>query len=160
MAFSTYLMGGLGGLGALLAFCAVALPSSRRVERSGFVPAAPEQVFQLLSSTDGFQSFNPHKDDEPDLEITPFGPSSGVGAGFGFVGKSTTGTQTISALEANRKVTMEIDLGSMGRTRRQEAHRTYRLARHRASLRRPSCHGAYLRIVGRARVRRLSVRGD
>ncbi len=115
MAWSTYLMGGVGGVGALLAFCAVALPSSRRVERSGFVPAAPEQVFQLLSSTEGFQSFNPYKDEEPDLKITPFGPRAGVGAGFGFEGKSTTGTQTILAMEANRLVTMEIDLGAMGK---------------------------------------------
>ena len=43
------------------------------------------------------------------------GPSSGIGSGFSFDGKDGKGTQTIVAMEENRSVTMQIDLGAMGR---------------------------------------------
>jgi uncharacterized protein YndB with AHSA1/START domain len=99
----------------VLGLVVAALPSSKRVERSTVLAASPEAVFGLLSSTDGFQTFNPYRDDEPDLKIVPFGPASGVGAGFTFQGKDTKGTQTITAIEPNKSVTMVIDLGSMGK---------------------------------------------
>ncbi len=114
MALSTYLIGSGVALAAL-ALVPFALPSSKRVERSGFVPAPPQAVYALVSTTAGFQTFNPYKDEEPDLNIKPFGPESGIGAGFAFAGKSATGTQTIIAAETDRSVTMQIDLGSMGK---------------------------------------------
>jgi len=91
-----------------------ALPAKRRVERSATIDAAPEKVFALVSSTEGFQSFNPYKDDEPNLLIVPSGPSSGVGASFSFKGKDSEGRQTIVAVEPNKSVTMKIELGAMG----------------------------------------------
>jgi uncharacterized protein YndB with AHSA1/START domain len=114
MALSTYLVGGGIALAAV-ALVPFALPSSKRVERSGFVPAPPEAVYELVSTTSGFQTFNPYKDEEPDLKIKPFGPEAGIGAGFAFEGKSATGTQTITAAKTNQSVTMQIDLGSMGK---------------------------------------------
>ncbi len=92
-----------------------ALPGKRRVERSATIDAPPEKVFALVSSTEGFQTFNPYKDDEPTLTIEPSGPSRGIGASFAFKGKDTEGRQTIVAMEENRSVTMEIDLGAMGK---------------------------------------------
>jgi carbon monoxide dehydrogenase subunit G len=98
-----------------LGLAVAALPSKKRVERSALVSASPEHVFALVSSTEGFQTFNPYKDEEPNLVITPSGPARGVGAAFAFKGKDAEGTQTIVALEENKSVTMQIDLGSMGR---------------------------------------------
>ncbi len=91
-----------------------ALPSKKRVERSAHVNASPEAVFALLSSTEGFQKFNPYLDEDASVQITPSGPSRGVGASFHFKGKDGEGTQTIVALEENRMVTMQLDLGAFG----------------------------------------------
>ncbi|MEM1286153.1 MAG: SRPBCC family protein [Pseudomonadota bacterium] len=105
----------LGGLAVLaLAATPFALPDSRTVERSAIIEAAPETLFPLLASSEGFQTFNPYKDTDPDLSITFSGPRTGVGAAFAFEGKEGRGTQTITALEENRSVTMQIDLGAMG----------------------------------------------
>ncbi len=91
------------------------LPSSKTVERSGFVKASPEAVFAAVSSTAGYQTFNPYKDMDPNLKATPFGPEAGVGAGFAFESKDGKGTSTISAIETNKSVTFQIDLGFMGK---------------------------------------------
>lgn len=100
---------------ALVGVVTAALPATRRVERSATIDAPTERVFALVSSTEGFQTFNPYKDDEPNLVITPSGPSRGIGASFAFKGKDTEGRQTIVAMEENKSVTMEIDLGAMGK---------------------------------------------
>jgi hypothetical protein len=114
MALNTYLIAGGIAL-AVIAILPFALPSSKRVERAGFVPALPEAVFALVSTTSGFQTFNPYKDADANLKIKPFGPDAGIGAGFAFEGKDATGTQTIIALAPNQSVTMQIDLGPMGK---------------------------------------------
>lgn len=103
-----------GSLVAALVGVIAALPGKRRVERSATIDASPEKVFALVSSTEGFQSFSPYKEDEPNLVIVPSGPSSGVGASFSFKGKDAEGSQTIIAIEENRSVTMQIELGAMG----------------------------------------------
>ena len=90
------------------------LPSKTSIARKSTIDATPAELFQLLSSTQGFQQFNPYKDDDPQLKITPFGPKTGIGAGFAFVGKEGKGTQTITALKENESITMQIDLGFMG----------------------------------------------
>jgi Polyketide cyclase / dehydrase and lipid transport len=91
------------------------LPSSKTVQRSGFVNATPGQVFAAASSTAGYQIFNPYRDMDAKLKITPFGPQSGVGAGFAFDGKDGKGTSTIAAVKDNESVTYQIDLGFMGK---------------------------------------------
>jgi uncharacterized protein YndB with AHSA1/START domain len=92
-----------------------ALPSSKTVERSAFVTASPEAVFAAVSSTAGYQIFNPYKDMDPNLKVTPFGPEAGVGAGFAFESKDGKGTSTITAVDPNKSVTFQIDLGFMGK---------------------------------------------
>jgi uncharacterized protein YndB with AHSA1/START domain len=91
-----------------------ALPNKKRVERAALINASPEAVYALLSSTAGFQKFNPYLEQDPTVEITPSGPSQGIGASFHFKGKEGEGTQTIIALEENRSVTMQLDLGAFG----------------------------------------------
>ncbi len=76
--------------------------------------ASPAHVYGFLASNKGFQDFSPYKDADPNLKITLSGPEHGVGSSFAFEGKDGKGTQTIVALDQNRSVTMQIDLGSMG----------------------------------------------
>jgi Polyketide cyclase / dehydrase and lipid transport len=114
MARINYAVGGGLVLGAI-GLCVMALPASKRVERTGFVPATPEAVYSLVSSTSGFQTFNPYRDESPNVKITPSGPEAGVGAAFSFEADGTKGTQTITAVSPNQSVTMLIDMGSMGK---------------------------------------------
>jgi uncharacterized protein YndB with AHSA1/START domain len=106
-------------IGAIAAAVIVAapflLPSSKTVERSRLVKASPEAVYAAVASTAGYQTFNPYKDLDPKLKVTPFGPEAGVGAGFAFESKDGKGKSTISAVEPNRSVTFQIDLGFMGK---------------------------------------------
>jgi carbon monoxide dehydrogenase subunit G len=113
MSFQSIVIIGVSAI-AVLALVSLALPSSTRIERSKTVSAPPEVVFDLLSTTSGFQKINPYKDDEPNLKVESLGPDRGVGAGFSFEGKDIKGTQTITSLDKNSMVTMQIDLGSMG----------------------------------------------
>ena len=113
MALSTTLIIGAAGL-AVLATATYLLPANKRVARIAQIKAAPAEVYKLLASNKGFQTFNPYKDQDPNLKITLSGPDQGVGSSFAFEGKDGKGTQTITQLEENRRVTMVIDLGAMG----------------------------------------------
>ncbi|MEO0385285.1 MAG: SRPBCC family protein [Pseudomonadota bacterium] len=106
----------LAGGVALIALAAApyALPDHKTVERSAVIEATPDAIYPLLTSSAGFQTFNPYKDADPNLQITFDGPAEGIGAAFAFSGKDGQGTQTITHLEPNSSVTMQIDLGSMG----------------------------------------------
>ena len=104
------------GVLAIIAICAsYALPASKTVSRRAVIKANAAQIYQLIVSTEGFQRFNPYCDTDPSLKISAFGPDSGVGAGFRFDGKEGKGTQTVIAVEPNREVQMQIDLGPMGK---------------------------------------------
>ena len=92
-----------------------ALPASKTVSRRAIIKANAAEIYQLIVSTEGFQRFNPYCDTDPNLKISAFGPDSGVGAGFSFNGKEGKGSQTVIAVEPNRQVQMEIDLGPMGK---------------------------------------------
>jgi hypothetical protein len=100
---------------AVIVIVPFGLPSSKTVERLALVKASPEAVFALASSTAGYQIFNPYKDLDPNLKATPFGLETGVGAGFAFESKEGKSASTINAVEANKSVTFQIDLGFMGK---------------------------------------------
>lgn len=100
---------------AVIAAVVAFLPSQFTLTRHALIDATPEEIYPRLTSTEGFQTFNPYKDADDNLKITPFGPESGLGAGFHFDGKDGKGSSTIVALETNRSVTMRIDMGAMGK---------------------------------------------
>lgn len=114
MAIQSYLLIGAGVVGAL-GLLTLTLPSSVHIEREAIIKASPDKVYELTSSNQGFQSFNPYKDDDPELKIVLFGPDRGIGSGFNFSGKDGQGSQTISSLEHNKSVTMQINLGVKGK---------------------------------------------
>jgi len=91
------------------------LPSQKVVERKALVKGSAQKVFKLLSSSRAYQEFNPYKDTDPALKIAHSGPEEGVGSAFAFEGKEGKGTQTIVALEKDKWVKVEIDLGPMGK---------------------------------------------
>ncbi|MEM1377084.1 MAG: SRPBCC family protein [Pseudomonadota bacterium] len=111
---NTYLTIGAVTVAALVALPYV-LPSSKTVERTATINAPAEKVFALVASNEGFQTFNPYKLKDENLKITMHGPSHGIGSGFAFDGKEGKGTQTIIAMEENKSVTMQLDLGAMGK---------------------------------------------
>ena len=86
-------IGGIAVVGAL----PYALPSAVTIEREAILEADRSQVFDLLASNEGFQTFNPYLDDDPQLAITLSGPSHGVGSAFAFEGKDGKGTTPIAA---------------------------------------------------------------
>lgn len=91
------------------------LPETVTVERRQVIKAETEKVFALLDSAASFQRFNPYTEADPKLEIALTGPDRGVGSRFSFNGADGTGVQTIVAMTPNERVTMEIDLGAMGK---------------------------------------------
>lgn len=98
---------------AAVALIALLLPRKVVVTRQTDVAMRPEDIIARVASTSGFQTFNPYCTTDPDLKITPFGPTDGVGSGFRFEGKEGKGTQTVTDVTATR-VTHLIDLGAMG----------------------------------------------
>ncbi|MEM9343396.1 MAG: SRPBCC family protein [Pseudomonadota bacterium] len=102
------------GVAALAVAATYLLPSQVQVTRTSVIDAAPDGILALAASTEGYQAFNPYAATDPDLSITPFGPASGVGAGFAFDGKEGKGTQTVAEV-SDTHVTYHIDLGAMGK---------------------------------------------
>ncbi|MEL6523063.1 MAG: SRPBCC family protein [Pseudomonadota bacterium] len=97
-----------------VALIALLLPRKVVVTREADVSMPPQEVIARVASTEGFQTFNPYRSTDPDLKITPFGPTEGVGSGFRFEGKEGKGTQTVTNVTAT-SVTHLIDLGAMGK---------------------------------------------
>lgn len=104
-----------GFIVAALAATPFLLPAQARVSRTAVVPATPEAIFDLISTTSGFDRINPFRNRDPKLAVTFAGPESGPGASFSWSGKEGTGTQTISTMAPNREVVMQLDLGQMGK---------------------------------------------
>ncbi|MFT3874127.1 MAG: SRPBCC family protein [Nocardioides sp.] len=86
------------------------------ITRDGTVRGNPEQIVALLASTAGYTEINPYRTGDPALSIEPFGPASGVGAGFAFNGRDGKGTQTVAAVRADG-IDFDIDMGAMGKSR-------------------------------------------
>lgn len=114
MNISTIAMIGVGAVVGLGLFTMI-LPKNVHIERSAVIDATPEALYSLVASNKGYQEFNPYKNADPNLKIDLFGPEAGIGSGFAFDSKDGKGTQTVSAIEPNKSVTMAIDLGSMGK---------------------------------------------
>ena len=102
-------------LAIILPLTTFLLPQTTTVTRSATMPAAPDAIFNLVSSNQGYQVFNPYKSADPNLKIDLFGPDQGVGSGFHFDGKDGTGSQTVAAVEQDKSVLFHIDLGVMGK---------------------------------------------
>lgn len=104
------------GTAAVLALVTVttfALPRHVTIERSAMMDAAPDAVIALAASNAGYQSFNPYRDLDPNLQVELFGPTSGVGSGFSFESQDGAGQQTVASVEPGL-VAFDLDLGPLG----------------------------------------------
>ncbi|SNZ19566.1 SRPBCC family protein [Cohaesibacter gelatinilyticus] len=99
---------------ALAAAGTLLLPKQIKVERQATISATPSAILTLAASNEGYQRFNPYLSADPNLKISHFGPSSGIGSGFTFDGKDGKGSQTVAELSSN-SVRYAIDLGPMGK---------------------------------------------
>ncbi len=104
-----------GGTGALMILVAgtFMLPRHVHVERQATMDATPEAIIALASSNQGYQKFNPYLSSDPDLQITRFGPASGIGSGFNFNGREGRGKQVVAEITPE-SVRYNIDLGFKG----------------------------------------------
>lgn len=98
---------------AALAAATQALPRHVSIERSALIDAAPAVVIELAASNTGYQTFNPYRDLDPNLQVEMFGPAAGVGSGFSFESKDGAGQQTVVAVSSDT-VTFALDLGPLG----------------------------------------------
>lgn len=103
-----------GSAVAILLASTYLLPRQVQIERTATIAASAPQILALAASTEGYQSFNPYKNSDPNIIIKPFGPASGVGAGFEFQSKDGNGTSVVTAV-TDSSVEYQIDLGSMGK---------------------------------------------
>lgn len=101
------------GTAATLAVGTLALPRHVHIERSAMIEGIPQTVLAMAASNTGYQSFNPYRDLDPNLQVELFGPQSGVGSGFTFSSKDGVGSQTVSSVTPDT-VHFDIDLGPLG----------------------------------------------
>lgn len=107
--FATYSVCGV----ATLTVATLALPRNVTIERSAVIDASPEAVITLAASNTGYQTFNPYKDLDPNLQVEMYGPASGVGSGFSFESKDGAGQQTVASVTSDQ-VSFDRDLGPLG----------------------------------------------
>ena len=98
---------------AVAALAALALPRHVYIERTAMISAAPAAVITLAASNEGYQSFNPYKDLDPNLTVDLFGPTSGIGSGFAFESKDGAGQQSVVSV-TEEQVVFDLDLGPLG----------------------------------------------
>jgi hypothetical protein len=98
---------------AVATIASLALPRHVSIERTAMIDATPEAVITLAASNAGYQTFNPYKDLDPNLQVEMFGPTSGVGSGFSFESKDGAGQQTVASVTSDQ-VNFDLDLGPLG----------------------------------------------
>lgn len=119
------------------------------ITREGTVRGNPDDIVALLASTTGYTEINPYRTSDPALSIEPFGPASGVGAGFAFRGKDGKGTQTVAAVRPDG-IDFDIDMGAMGKSRQSidVAQAREGLTRVTWSAKLDAGHNPVLRVFG------------
>lgn len=100
-----------------LAAGAYLLPRNVIVERQITIDAAPEDVFEHISSLQAFTEWSPWQDRDPNMVMDFSGPESGVGNVMVWqsdVREVGNGRQEITALTQNQEVRTVLDFGDMG----------------------------------------------
>lgn len=93
------------------------LPREVGVVRAIEIDRPPAQVYPHVSDLKAFQNWSPWAEIDPDTEMTYSGPESGVGQTASWSSENDqvgTGSQTITAVEENRRVATALDFGDMG----------------------------------------------
>lgn len=107
------IVSGVAGVLVVAAAATMLLPRHVHVERQATMDSKADDILTLAASNTGYQEFNPYHAADPDLQITHFGPATGVGSGFHFDGKDGKGSQTVANISPD-SVSYAIDMGAMG----------------------------------------------
>lgn len=92
------------------------LPEKVQVERSMIMNAPPEIVFNQINTTRAWESWSPWHEQDPDIELTYFGPPTGVGAGYEWKSKVVgNGRLTITESIPYSLVATDLDFLEKGR---------------------------------------------
>ena len=93
---------------AVLAYAAT-LPDRFQVQRSLSIRASADTIFPLINDLQVFNTWNPFDKHDPNIKGTYSGPTSGVGAGYGFESK-TAGTGSLEIVDTvpPSRVTMRL----------------------------------------------------
>lgn len=108
---------GLVVLIAVLAAGAYLLPRNVVVERQITIDAAPEDVFEHISSLQAFTEWSPWQGRDPNMVVDFSGPEAGVGNVMVWQSDEPSvgnGRQEITALTENEEVRTALDFGDMG----------------------------------------------
>lgn len=104
------------GLVVLISAAGFLLPRHSHVERSIVIDAPASAIYQILISPRAFNTWSPWMEMDTAMEVSYFGPATGVGAGFTWNsvdGGLGTGRWAISSVEENAKVVIDLVFGEM-----------------------------------------------
>lgn len=95
----------------LLLVVAWTRPDTYTVERSGHVPAAPEQVYALVGDFRQWPRWSPWENLDPDMQRVFSSPASGVGASYDWSGNEEAGKGRMQVREASppHRVSISLD---------------------------------------------------
>jgi uncharacterized protein YndB with AHSA1/START domain len=94
------------------------LPSTAVVQRQIVINAPPEKVFAIVGNMKRFNEWSPWFGMDPKAQYTFEGPETGVGQIMRWTSNDPNvgnGSQTITALDENRRTSTELDFGEMGK---------------------------------------------
>lgn len=94
------------------------LPGEAVVQRQIVIAAPPEKVFAVVGNLRRFNEWSPWADIDPNTQYTFEGPETGAGQKMSWTSNHPdvgNGSQTITALEENKRTTTELDFGDMGK---------------------------------------------
>ncbi len=107
---------GMAAAVGLLLIVGLVLPRKIHVERTVVIAAPKSSVFATLTNLHEFNTWSPWAKLDPDATYTYSGPDVGIGAHMAWSGPKTgTGTQEIIAIDSDRRITLALDFGDMGR---------------------------------------------
>lgn len=96
------------------------IPPVARVERAVLIGAPPPAVYAIVSDLQRFPEWSPWEALDPAVRYDFGGPGQGIGQKMIWSSRNPqvgTGVQTVTALEPDRKVEMEIEVGALGKAR-------------------------------------------
>ena len=94
------------------------LPGEAVVQRQIVIAAAPENVFAVIGNLKRFNEWSPWAELDPNTQYKFEGPETGAGQKMSWTSNHPdvgNGSQTITALEENKRMTTELDFGDMGK---------------------------------------------
>lgn len=94
------------------------LPGEAVVQRQIVIAAPPEKVFVVIGNIKRFNEWSPWAELDPNMQYKFEGPETGVGQKMSWTSNNPdvgNGSQTITALEENKRTTTELDFGDMGK---------------------------------------------